>query len=219
MNIFTIILIAAVAGGVTYFLTTRKRQESEKLSARDKAVHSAEATNDITQVGVGGVIKLPPFGDQLGPVETHVVKRHKLVDDDGLPFYALECEHGARTLTVEWSIEGGDLYVVAGYEDGNPKLRDIGLEEDDLVRMDDREKGEFQWDGTTWYYEYSGDVKYYDNGKGRAETYYTWEFESEDERRYVSVERWPRDRGYGVYVTYAINPERIEVFSAGDLNA
>ncbi|MFN3202364.1 MAG: hypothetical protein ACE366_28455 [Bradymonadia bacterium] len=213
-----ILIGAGVAGGVVAFLMTRKQKEQQaRRDARDAAVHSAEATNDITQVGPGGVIKLPPFGDQLGPVETHVVTRHRMVDDDDMPFYALECEHGARTLTVEWSREGGDLYVVAGYEDGQPKLRDLGLEEDDLVRMDDREKGKFEWDGTTWHYEYSGEVTYYADDGTQGEVYYAWEFESDDEKRYVSIERWKRDRGYGVYVTHAIKPQRIEVFEAGEI--
>lgn len=218
MNAIIYMLVGAgVVGAIAWLATRKSREERARKTAREEALSSAEATNDITKVGPGGVLKIPPFGEERLPIETHVITRHRMMDDDKIPFYALECEHGTRKLTVEWSIEGGDLYVVAGYEKGQPKLRDLGLTEDDLVRFDDDEEGKFKWGGTTWYYEYSGEVDYFEDDGHEAETYYAWEFESDDESRYLSIERWPRDRGFGVYVTYAIDPERIEVFSGGEI--
>ena len=97
-----------------------------------------------------------------------------------------------------------------------PTLRDLGLSESDLVEFDEEEEGEFEWDGTTFEYDDSGTITYYENDGRSGESFYCWDFESADGKRMISVEKWEGERKFNVYHSWLINPDRIEVFDGGD---
>lgn len=213
-----IIAGAAVAVIIGKLLTRNakiKEAETKRIEERKKVVTGANVTDDITGVGKGGVVKLPPFGSNVAPIETYVVTRHRY-SDGGDPWYELVCQHGRRELLIEWSRDGSKIEVLAGYEDENPTLRDLGLSESDLVDFDEAEEGEFEWDGATFEYDDSGTITYYENDGRSGESYYSWDFESADGKRMISVEKWEGERKFNVYHTWLINPDRIEVFDGGD---
>ncbi len=145
--------IAALIG---YFLNRKGRAERQRTERRAETLSAANVTNDITKVGKGGVLRMPPFGASKVPIETYVKTRHRY-EADGDRWYELVCEHGRRELLVEWSREGGEVYVTAGFEDENPTLEDIGITEDALIKFDDDERGDFEWQGVRWNYVESSD--------------------------------------------------------------
>jgi hypothetical protein len=213
-----IIAGAAVAVIVGKLLTRNqkvKEEQQKRIEERKRVVGGANVTNDITGVGKGGVLKLPPFGGSVAPIETYVVTRHRYSDGDDT-WYELVCQHGRRELLLEWSKDGSKIEVLAGFEDENPSMRDLGLAEADLIEFDEEEEGEFQWDGATFEYDDSGTITYYENDGRRGETYYSWDFESTDGKRMISVEKWEGERKFNVYHTWLLNADRIEVFDAGE---
>lgn len=206
--------VAAVVGAI---ISRRKKEERDRMNARDAAVTGANVTNDITRVGKNGVLRMPPFGKNKLPIETYVKTRHRYQDPEGgMPWYELVCEHGRRELVVEWSREGGEVYITAGYEDENPKMDDLGLTEDRLIEFDENERGSFEWDGVTWHYNESGERLYFaDDGRER-EGLYAWEFESGDEERNITIEKWAGDRKFYVYHLWNVDARSVEVFDAGE---
>lgn len=216
MTALIYIIAGAAAAVVIVKLLNRKQQEEEKrIEDQRKVVTGANVTDDITGVGKGGVVKLPPFGGSVKPIETYVTTRHRYSDGDE-PWYELVCQHGRRELLIEWSRDGSSLEVVAGFEDENPSLRDLGLSEADLIEFDEEEEGEFEWDGATFEYEESGTITYYENDGRSGETFYAWSFESSAGDRYITVEKWEGERKFNVYHSWVLNPDRIEVFDAGE---
>ncbi|MCB9549334.1 MAG: DUF4178 domain-containing protein [Myxococcales bacterium] len=216
MKALLFILLGAGAAVLIGKLLTRKKDQERLRHQRQREIASgANVTNDITGVRRGGVLKLPPFGNQATGIETYVVTRHRY-SDGGAPWYELVCQHGRRELLVEWFREGSRLVVTAGFEDENPTLRAIGLEEADLIRFDDDEEGSFQWDGITWHYEESGEVDYFEGDGGRAESYYSWTFANDAGDRHLSVEKWEGERTFNVYHLWLVDSSRVEVFDAGE---
>ena len=212
MGILEITVIGVGATLVVAFLVDRSRKSKEddaKVTLAD-----AQVTNDITQVDVGGVIRLPPFGSERAPVETYVIARHRY-DDGGSPWYELVCEHGTRELLIEWERDGRKVEVTAAFDDENPKLEALGLTDDDLHRFDEDERGEFRWEGRRWRYEDSGEVNYYEGDGKQSQTLYAWSFYDDRDERYITIEKWARDARFYVYHSWTIDPDRIEVYDAG----
>jgi hypothetical protein len=205
--------IAALIGK---FVSRKKNAEKQRRDAQAEVLGAANITNDITQVKKDGVVRLPPFGDSKVPIETYVTKRHRYDEGPGsASWYELVCQHGRRELLLEWSREGGQLYVTGGFEEDNPKFPQLGLTEAQLVDFDENEEGSFEFNGVTWHYEESGERLYYENEGREGEGYYAWEFTNEEESRYISIEKWPGDRTFTVYHLWSIDAEAIEVFEGG----
>lgn len=208
--------IAAVIG---FFVSRRKNAAAAALraaEAREATLNSAAATNDITRVGKGGVLRIPAFGPNRLPIETYVTRRHRYQTPDGKrTWYELECDQKGRDVLVEWSKVAGRLDVTVGYEDQNPTLAQVGLTEDDLIRFDESGKGSFQWDGVTWRYEHSGEVFFYEDDGRSHEGYYGWDFVDEKDSRYLSVEKWEGDADFEVFHLWLADAKAIEVFDGG----
>lgn len=206
-----------IAAIIAYVINKKKRAETDRQKAREDAVTGANVTNDITRVGKGGVLRMPPFGTNRLPIETYVETRHRYQDPDGGPaWYELVCQHGKREMVVEWSREGGEIYISAGYEDENPRLEDIGLDEGRLIEFDENERGHFEYDGQKWHYVESGERLYAANDGRSTEGFYCWEFESDDESRNLTIEKWEGDRKFHVYHLWMVDARAVEVFDAGE---
>lgn len=200
-----------IAYAVAKFLAAKKEAEAKRRLDVQSAV---QVTNDITKVGKGGVLKLPPFGPQRIGLETFVKTRHRY-SDGGQPWYELVCEGGNREVLVEWERDGSKVEVSVGFAEDNPRLKELGLSKDVLHAIDDEEEGQFEWDGTTWHYQDSGEATFFEDDGRRGEAYYGWDFESDDGKRYISIEKWDGERKFDVYVSWKINPAQIEIFSGG----
>lgn len=209
--IFMGIVIATAVGLVISSINRKKKAEQEK---RDATVTGANVTNDISRVFEGGVMEIPPFGTQLSPIQTYVQARHRYSDGES-SWYELTCDFEGRKLNVEWEREGKSLYVSVGFDDENPSLQDLGIDENRLSEIDEAEAGSFQWDGVTWQYANSEELSFYEQDGTDEETFYGWEFQSGPGDRYINIEKWAGDAQFYVYATYRIEAEDIEVFDGG----
>ncbi len=207
------VLFVMFGVGIAYVIGRLLAARKDAQATQRRTIQNAvQITNDITQVGKGGVLKLPPFGPQRTPLETFVKTRHRYTDG-GQPWYELVCEGGNRAILVEWERDGNKIEISAGYEDGNPRLKELGLSEIQLSQMDEAGEGDFEWDGTVWHYDDSGEVTCFEDDGRHGEAYYAWDFESDD-GRYIGVEKWEGERKFGVYLSWKVDASRVEIFSA-----
>ena len=208
--------IAALLIHLSTLREKKKKKKKEREKQRKRAIKNANVSNDITRLRKGGVLKLPPFGSQRSPIETYVEERHRYSDGEGFEWWELSCAHGRRELLIEWSKEGRELYITAGFEDENPSLSDLNLKEDDLIRFDEDKRGEFNWGGTSWHFDESGENRFYENDGSKVEEYYGWSFESKDQSRFLNIEKWQGARRFKVYHLWLIDQRGIEIYEAGE---
>lgn len=214
-----ILLGVGIAYVVGRIISARKEAEDKARRAREQTLGGANVTNDITRVGKGGVLKLPPFGRIKAPIETYVTRRHRYQEEGEPPWHELVCEHGRRELLVEWERKGGETFVTAGFEDENPSLADLGLTEDDLIRFDEERRGTFRWDDSEWTLTDVGERFYYaDEGRDR-EGFYCWELTDAGRTRFISIEKWAGDPDFEVYHLWLVDARAIEVYDAGEARA
>ncbi len=205
------IVIAIAIGMVVNQFTTKKDKEKAE---RAETISGANVTNDLSRVYVGGVFELPAFASLLSPIETYVTARNRYSDGE-TSWYELVCDYNGRKLNVEWEREGQSLSVCAGFEDENPSLSDLGLTEDALSEFDENGAGRFEWDGLTWVYAESEETSFYENDGREEECFYGWHFQTEDNTRYISIEKWQGDATFYVYATFSVPTDKINVFDGG----
>ena len=108
---------------------------------------------------------------------------------------------------------GGDMYVTATVEDRAMGLSQIGVTEDDLVRMDNEHAidNSVSLDSDVFHYKNSGEVFFFEDNRGEGQGHYLWEFESEDGSRVLSIDKW-EGRPFHAYVSDVVPAENIAVY-------
>lgn len=212
---FYILLGVGVATLVGVVISRVNQRARARKQAREAVVGGANVTNDITRVGVGGVLRLPPFGRSAAPIETYVEHRHRYDEEGEAPWYELICVHGKRELLIEWERRAAALHVTGGFEDENPSLSDLGLSEQDMIALDEGERTSFRWDGVEWRLAESGERRYYEDDGQRAEGYYGWDFQAPGGDRFVSIEKWADEPDFDVYHLWRIDASAVEIYDAG----
>ena len=149
-----------------------------------------------------------------GTFETYVKHRNRYSDSD-TNWYELVCEYQGRDLLVEWSKEGRQTYISAGFEDANPKLSSLGLTEEDLIDFDEGRRKSFEWDGIEWFLQESCERKFYEEDGSEFEGHYAWEFEDEEGDHYITIEKYASDHRMYVYRQYDIPANAVNVYDIG----
>jgi hypothetical protein len=70
-------------------------------------------------------------------------------------------------------------------------LEDLGLSEDDLAQMDERQNpaDSFDFDGTTWMYRLSREVQAWRDNQPAPTGFYYWEFFTQDGKRLLGIKK------------------------------
>ena len=157
----------------------------------------------------GGVFSLRGFGENLDDLDVVVQARHEY-DEDGFRWFELEGETGGRTvwLTVETDDET-ELSVTLE----KLKLAELGLSSSDLDRFNDDDEGGFDFRGSRYEYEDSGEATFHRNGdRAHGERFRYWEFEADDGRSSITVETWS-DGTTECHVSQPLRESQLSIFT------
>jgi hypothetical protein len=92
-------------------------------------------------------------------------------------------------------------------------LDDLGLSEDDLAQIDERQNpaDNFAYDNTTWMYELSREVRGWRDNQPQPVSFYYWEFRTQDAQRLIAV-RKAEGEPFTAMEYARINPGDITVY-------
>jgi len=188
------------AGGPKGNKILKPASKNPKYSPEDLVLQNVEA---------GGVIKISALASEPGDIDLNVLGRHVYRQGES-SWYELECDKGGEKVWLSWE-EDDQLEI--SIQIATPKLRELNIDKGTLDKMDDREKGDFEFEGEKFYYEDSDPAIFYRFGEDKnAEKFYYWEFENDDENKFISVEKWS-DGSYDVSVSIPVKPAQISVYS------
>ena len=108
-------------------------------------------------------------------------------------------------VSLEW-IEDERLYISLTLPRSSCRIQQLGITEDDLGRMDEEQSAAntVEHDGKTYHYESSHEVGYFEDGRGEGEGFYLWNFESDDEKNSISIEKWEGEAFQASVSSYAL---------------
>lgn len=103
---------------------------------------------------------------------------------------------------------------VFGYFDGRKiTLDEMGLSEDDLSEMDQRQNPSdfFDWQNKFWMYRSSREIGVFRGGNQTGQGFYCWTFQEQDGKRFLSIRKFEGEPFSGTIWT-KIEPTDITVF-------
>ena len=207
MEIVLVFIILAVAV-MTYFFWNANRKK-KKAELPDPTPGTDELHLDNVQQG--GVIRLINVGENMDEYDVNIIARHVYRSDDA-EWYELEGDSGTDKVWISLEEDDGlDVSLTLR----KLKLRDLGISRNDLDEMDEKGEGEFEFEGKTYYYAGSEEVSFFRNGnvaESNEEFFYAWDFESEDEESYISIEEW-RDKSIEVSLAQPLKESQVQVYS------
>ena len=200
-----LIIVALIAG--CFFIYTLLKQQKDSTNDSGSR-ESSESNHTIQTVGVGGVISLRGVGDKIEDLELIVIARHEY-EEDGFFWHELECESGAEKFWIE--IEDDDELTVS-LTIRKMKMSEAGLSADQVQEIEEHDEGTIMFEGRSFEYEECGQAHFYRNGnRSSRETFHYWDFESEDELHFLTVERWGAS-SYEVHYSEQLRPSQISIF-------
>lgn len=209
MTTITVIFLIATAG-VGLFLW-KNAQKGKSGMPEGESISKPYGSDElrIENVGSGGVLHLRGVGPDMEDFDLKVLAKHSY-GQGGSRWYELECDKGAEKAWVEIE-EDDELELSIGLK--KLKLTDIGVGKKELAKMDDDEEGSITYNGIKFNYEDSDSAVFYKYGdEDNGERFYFWDFESDDEEKFISVEKW-EDGSFDVSYSEAIKPSQVTVYS------
>jgi len=202
-----------VLGAVSLFFIYKiyKAQSADSVETQvdthKKVTYSKEELR-LENVQKGGMIQLRGIGADMEDFDVSILSRHIYREGEST-WYELEGDRGDSKVWLEFE-EDDELEIAMKVQD--IKLRNLGLARADLDRMDDKEDGQFEYEGEKYFYEDSGEAVFYRHGvEDNSEKFYYWNFENDKEDKFISVESW--DGELEASISVPIKNSQVTVYS------
>lgn len=205
------VIVFIILGVILVFVLKKKKQlEAGEKDAERQAFLPENAT--IEHVKVGGVISISGFMADYQDLDFLVEQKHRY-EKAGFSWYELAGSHGTKKLFIEWEKDDGEFFIIATSASKGFRLSKLGIEQDDLVRMDDEQSRDnfIEFEGEKYYFDESGEIFYYENESGSGEGFYCWDFINEDETKVISIEQWEGEP-FEVFTGTVISHDDIQIF-------
>jgi len=128
-------------------------------------------------------------------------------------WFDLSGRSGEHRVALEVRDEDDELEV-RGFIDGRKlSLEDLGLSEDDLAQMDQRQNtaDNFPFDGKNWYYRFSKETGAFHDGQAQGTGFYLWEFIEETGQRFLAI-RKREGEPFSASMAVKLNPADVTVY-------
>lgn len=192
------------------FFWQRNKQKNEQEAKR-----SSFKELTLENVGSGGVIHLMNVGPNMEEYDVTILSKGVYREGESSEWYELEGDNGKQKVWI--SIEEDDgLDVTLALR--TLKLRDLPINRSDLDRMDETADGEFEFEGQTFYYEYSNEASFFSNGDASRENesfFYYWEFENKKGDQFITIEEWENGK-YEITLSVPLKSSQVKVYSLGE---
>ena len=143
----------------------------------------------ISDARAGDVISVAAAGDNLTDLD-FTADRLTRYDAGAYRWFELSGPYRERRVTLR--VAGDEEPEVAIHSDPRKlTLVDLGLAEDDLAEMDQRQNADdlFDFDGKDWLYRRSREVKAWRDGETQPAGFYFWEFQERDGNRLLALRK------------------------------
>lgn len=202
-----LILLLGLCGAVGYLIW--KQNSKSQLTSTQYKPYSKDDVR-IENVGTGGVIHLSGIGSSMEEFDVKIVAKHTYRQGES-SWYELEGDKGTDEKVWIDMEEDDELELAISLR--KLRLEELGITKNDLDRMDDEEKGSFEFEGQKYYLDDSDEAVFYRYSEDKnAEKFYYWDFEAKDGKHYIGVEKWS-DGSYDVTYSEAIRPSQLTVYS------
>ncbi len=119
-----------------------------------------------------------------------------------------------RNLRAYLEVHREDTTELLGNFDGRTlTLDELGLSEDDLAQIDERQNQSdfFDYDGKFWMYRFSREVGVFRAAGGTGRGFYAWQFQEQDKKRFLSIRKYEGE-AFTAAIWTRIEPSDVTVY-------
>jgi len=168
----------------------------------------------VTDARTGDVLSIAGAGDQMTDLD-FTVDRGTRLEAGARTWVELSGPYQERRVALRF---GGDdeVEVFLHSSPARVTLDDLGLSEQDLADLDERQNpaDNIEYDGASWNYRLSREVRAWRDNQPQPATYYYWEFLTPDARRLLGVRKSEGDP-FAVTVYERVAPGDVTVYRGG----
>jgi hypothetical protein len=205
-----ITLTLVIILGVLLVMVLKKLFERPAVPVAPATPKTDLASLTIADARPGDTISVPGAGDQLSDLD-FTVDRHSRYEAGERQWFEVSGMYHERRVALE--VRNEDEIEVRGFLGGwKLSLEDLGVSEDDLAQMDERQNtaDNFEFDGKMWYYRLSREMGVFRDGQPQGTGFYGWEFIEEGGQRFLSI-RKREGEPFAAGVAMKLNPADITV--------
>src|SRR4051812_23794816 len=184
----TFTLVAILGLLLVIVLMKLFKPEPKPLPAPVKPVEDL-ANLKVTDARTGDVLSISGAGDNMSDLD-FTVDRAARLEAGTRTWVELSGAYMNRRVTLR---VGGDEEVEVYVNNGMRRvsLEDLGLSEDDLAQMDQRQNPAdlFEFDGVSWMYRMSREVRVWRDNQPAPTGFYYWEFVTQDGKRLLGIRK------------------------------
>ena len=127
-------------------------------------------------------------------------------------WYEITAAEGERQVAITWSDDDG-ISITVSEQDEPMGLGAVGIEYDDLVRLDNEQSIEnyVTYEGENYFYKNSYEVYYFKDSRGEGDGFYLWEFGNNDHDKALSVIKW-EGMPFEVYTSKGVSEHLVSVY-------
>ena len=206
-----ITLTLVIVLGVLLIIVLKKLFERPAVPATPAVPKQDLASLTVVDAKVGDSISVTGAGDNFSDLDFTVDRRTRYEAGEK-QWFELSGMHGEGRMALEVR-EEDEVEVRAFLAGLKLSLEDLGVSEDDLAQMDQRQNtaDNFEFDGKNWYYRLSKEVGAFHDGQTQGAGFYAWEFIEETGQRYLAI-RKREGEPFSASVAVKLNPADIAIF-------
>lgn len=198
--------------GALLFMILKKLFERPAAKIAPASPQQDLASLTVADARVGDNISISGAGDNFSDLD-FTVDHSNRYESGEKQWFDVSGKHGERRVALEVRTEDDELDV-RGFLDGRKlSLEDLGVSEDDLAQMDQRQNtaDNFPFDGKNWYYRLSKEVGVFHDGQAQGAGFFGWEFIEETGLRYLSIRKREAEP-FSASMAVKLNPADITIF-------
>jgi hypothetical protein len=202
------ITVVAILGALLVAVLMQLFKKSKTPAAPVEDLANLKASD----ARIGDAISIAGVGDEMTDLQ-FTAEACTWIESGPRRWFELTGPYKARRVTLRVDSSGDELEAAVHVDPRKLSLEDLGLSEDDLGQMDQRQNtaDSFEFEGKVWLYLLSREAHSTRNNLPQPRGFYYWEFREQNGRGLLAV-RKDQDEPFAVTLYQGIAPDDVTVY-------
>ncbi len=200
--------------GICFVLVLMKLFKREPKPTKAAVPGPDLANLKPTDARTGDVVSISGVGDNMTDLD-FTIDRSTWFHAGARNWFEVSGPYRERRVSMR-VINEDEIEVAIANDPRKLTIADLGLSEDDLAQMDERQNpgDQFEFDGSMWNYRQSADANSKRDDQPQQSNFYYWEFREENGKRLLAI-RKPQGEPFQVTMYHGVPAPDVTIYRRG----